>query len=54
MWAGLKELHPKCLAGDNRDRFAGGFRLWKEVNKPQLMPPTHVRMTLNTEVRKGK
>ena len=25
----LKEMPPRCRAGDNADAFAGGFRLWK-------------------------
>jgi polyphosphate glucokinase len=44
----LKELPPKCRAGDNRDAFLGGFRLWEEV-----LSPTAAGTTLNT-VRSGK
>ncbi len=28
----LKELPPKCRAGDNANAFLGGFRLWEEVD----------------------
>jgi polyphosphate glucokinase len=33
----LKKLPPKCRAGDNRNAFRGGFRLW-EANEPQSLP----------------
>jgi polyphosphate glucokinase len=49
----LKELPPKCRAGDNRNAFLGGFRLWEEVNERQSMSTTTTGTTLNT-VRSGK
>ena len=49
----LKELPPKCRAGDNRNAFVGGFRLWEKVNEPQLLTPTPVSLTLNTQ-KSGK
>jgi glucose-6-phosphate isomerase len=30
----LKELPPKCRAGDNANAFVGGFRLWERNGKP--------------------
>lgn len=33
----LKELPPKCRAGDNRNAFRGGFRLW-EASEPHSSP----------------
>jgi len=27
----LKELPPKCRAGDNENAFRGGFRLWEKA-----------------------
>jgi polyphosphate glucokinase len=33
----LKKLPPKCRAGDSRNAFRGGFRLW-EANEPQSLP----------------
>ena len=33
----LKKLPPKCRAGDNRNAFRGGFRLW-EANEPHSLP----------------
>src|SRR5271157_4912188 len=46
----LKELPPKCPAGNNRNAFIGGFRLWEKVNKQaQLMTSTPLKLTLNTE-----
>jgi polyphosphate glucokinase len=32
----LKELPPKCRAGDNANAFIGGFRLWDEEAEAQL------------------
>jgi polyphosphate glucokinase len=49
----LEELPPKCRAGDNRNAFVGGFRLWEEVNEPLSMTPIPVRLTLNTQ-KSGK
>jgi polyphosphate glucokinase len=36
----LKELPPKCRAGDNADAFVGGFRLWQEPGSPPPSPTT--------------
>src|SRR6516165_427171 len=33
----LKELPPKCRAGDNRNAFLGGFKLW-DAGKPSSSP----------------
>jgi polyphosphate glucokinase len=49
----LEELPPKCRAGDNRDAFLGGFRLWEEVNEHRSLSPTATGTTLNT-MRSGK
>lgn len=34
----LKELPPKCRAGDNTNASVGGFRLWERTGEP---PPAH-------------
>jgi polyphosphate glucokinase len=37
----LKELPPKCRAGDNNNAFLGGFRLWEQAqpkSTPALVP----------------
>jgi polyphosphate glucokinase len=34
----LKELPPKCRAGDNANAFLGGFRLWENADQPPLAP----------------
>lgn len=48
----LKKLPPKCRAGDNRNAFRGGFRLWK-ANEPHSLP--HAGPTLNKQsTRKEK
>ena len=31
----LKELPPRCRAGDNANAFLGGFRLWEETPNPK-------------------
>lgn len=31
----LKELPPRCRAGDNDNAFAGGFRLWADARRPR-------------------
>jgi hypothetical protein len=36
----LKELPPKCRAGDNANAFLGGFRLWESADQPPLVPRT--------------
>lgn len=33
----LKELPPKCRAGDNANAFLGGFRLWEEPHKREKL-----------------
>src|SRR5215469_11834697 len=47
----LKELPPKCRAGDNRNAFRGGFRLW-EGREPHSAP--HSEPTLNGQSNTGK
>jgi polyphosphate glucokinase len=37
----LKTLPPKCRAGDNRNAFRGGFRLW-EASEPASVRPTQL------------
>jgi predicted NBD/HSP70 family sugar kinase len=34
----LKELPPKCRAGDNTNAFLGGFRLWESAEQAPLAP----------------
>ena len=45
----LEELPPKCRAGDNRNAFVGGFRLWERGNNPRLVTPTPVSLTQSTQ-----
>jgi polyphosphate glucokinase len=33
----LKELPPRCRAGDNANAFLGGFRLWEETTDPKTL-----------------
>jgi polyphosphate glucokinase len=35
----LKDLPPKCRAGDNANAFVGGFRLWDRAGQPSLAAP---------------
>jgi polyphosphate glucokinase len=35
----LKELPPRCRAGDNANAFLGGFRLWQQAGDGILAPP---------------
>jgi polyphosphate glucokinase len=35
----LKELPPRCRAGDNANAFLGGFRLWEQARERILTPP---------------
>jgi polyphosphate glucokinase len=35
----LKELPPKCRAGDNANAFVGGFRLWERADGTAAGPP---------------
>jgi polyphosphate glucokinase len=45
----LKELPPKCRAGDNLNAFLGGFSLWEEeVNESRSMVPPAASLTSNT------
>jgi polyphosphate glucokinase len=34
----MKELPPKCRAGDNANAFLGGFRLWESADQPAVAP----------------
>jgi polyphosphate glucokinase len=36
----LKQLPPRCRAGNNANAFSGGFRLWEQAAEPE--PPPHV------------
>lgn len=40
----LKTLPPKCRLGDNRNAFAGGFRLWEGDYKSMPASPIAVRL----------
>jgi hypothetical protein len=46
----LKELPPNWRAGDNRNAFLSGFRLWEKLNEPRSMIPIPLSLTLNTEM----
>ena len=35
----LTELPPGCRAGENRNAFLGGFRLWADANDGKVQPP---------------
>lgn len=34
----LKTMPPRCRAGDNRNAFLGGFRLWEDADRPKGSP----------------
>ena len=40
----LKELPPKCRAGDNANAFRGGFRLWKTRTHTVRPIPQSIRL----------
>ena len=37
----LKELPPRCRAGENANAFKGGFRLWQEASQLSAQPQYH-------------
>jgi polyphosphate glucokinase len=41
----LKDLPPRCRAGDNNNAFKGGFRLWKEAAEPNSFKRTAAAVT---------
>jgi polyphosphate glucokinase len=49
----LKELPPKCRAGDNANAFVGGFRLWQRADQPPLAPPDSNQERTNQPLLKG-
>ena len=49
----LKELPPKCRAGDNANAFLGGFRLWECANQPPLAPVDVSQRGTNQLLLKG-
>ena len=46
----LKELPPKCRAGDNANAFRGGFRLWE--NAPTTVRPIPQSIRLESAVKR--
>ena len=49
----LKELPPKCRAGDNANAFLGGFRLWEHADQPPLAATDGEQQETNQLVPKG-
>jgi polyphosphate glucokinase len=49
----LKELPPKCRAGDNANAFVGGFRLWERAGQPPLPPVDASQRGTNQLLLKG-
>ena len=49
----LKELPPKCRAGDNANAFVGGFRLWESANQPPQAPADISQRETNQLMQKG-
>jgi polyphosphate glucokinase len=50
----LKELPPKCRAGDNANAFTGGFRLWERAGQPPSAPVDRSqRETNQTKLMRG-
>ena len=49
----LKELPPKCRAGDNANAFLGGFRLWEHADQPPLAATDGKQQETNLLVPKG-
>ena len=41
----LKDLPPRCRAGDNNNAFTGGFRLWKENRRAELFQANRSAIT---------
>jgi polyphosphate glucokinase len=49
----LKDLPPKCRAGDNANAFLGGFRLWEHADQPPLAATEGKQQEMNQLVLKG-
>ena len=49
----LKELPPKCRAGDNANAFLGGFRLWESADRPPPAPADVNQRGTNQLMLKG-
>ena len=49
----LKELPPKCRAGDNANAFVGGFRLWEPADKPPVASAADGKRDMNQLRVKG-
>ena len=49
----LKELPPKCRAGDNANAFLVGFRLWEHADQPPLAATDGKQQETNQLVPKG-
>jgi polyphosphate glucokinase len=49
----LKELPPKCRAGDNANAFVGGFRLWERAGQPPPAPVDADQRGTNQLMLKG-
>jgi polyphosphate glucokinase len=49
----LKELPPKCRAGDNANAFVGGFRLWEPADKPPVPTAADGKRDMNKLRGKG-
>ena len=49
----LKELPPKCRAGDNANAFVGGFRLWERADQSPPGPPDGSQRRTNQPTLKG-
>ena len=50
----LKELPPKCRAGDNANAFVGGFRLWEPADKPPVASAADGKRDMNQLRVKGE
>jgi polyphosphate glucokinase len=42
----LKTLPARCRAGDNRNAFVGGFRLWEDAAEPSAQPKSSAGTTV--------
>jgi glucose-6-phosphate isomerase len=50
----LKELPPRCRAGDNADAFLGGFHLWEEASNRATLYPLTINGTKREETNMKK
>ena len=48
----LKELPPRCRAGDNANAFLGGFRLWQQAGDGILGATAEIRSWKTQETKK--